>query len=218
MTRPVLHHVAAARSFRVLWMLCELGEEPEVRHYAIPDGSLRQPDFLDRWPAGRVPALEIDGRVLFESGAILEYLAETRGRLGRAPGDPERANYLQWMHFAETQAVHLQMLNLSHVFLRDPAQRSPTIQKLEAKRLEVTLRVTERALQERDWLLPGGFSAADMMQGFNLLAAPRYVRFDAFPALQSYVARFEGREGYRRARALDGVQQFYDRDFYEWDR
>lgn len=218
MSAPVLHHVAASRSFRVLWMLCELGEVPEVVQYSLRDGSLRAEDYLGRSPAGRVPALEIDGKVLFESGAIVEYLAESRGRFGVTPGGLDRTDYLQWLHFAETQGAHLQVLNLSHVFLRDPAQRSQTLQKLEARRLEMTLRVMESALADRDWLLTSGFSGADLMQGFNLFAASYYVDFEGFPALRAYRDRIEAREGYRQARALDGPQDFYAQDFYAWDR
>lgn len=217
--RLCLHHVPSSRSFRVLWMLAELGMDPEIELYAIPDGSLRSSAFLEKSPAGRVPALEIDGQVIFESGAILEYLAETRpeAALGRAPGQTERVDYLQWMHFAETQASILGSLNLQHIFLRDPADKSPAVLKIEAARLARTLDVIERAVADRDWLLAGGFSAADVMMGFNLFAAPYYVRLDPYPALRAYIARFEARPAHARARDLDGPQTFYARDFYPWD-
>ena len=65
-----LHHVPQARSFRILWLLLEMGEQPEVIIHSMLDKSLRSPDYLALSPAGRVPALEIDGRRLFESGAI----------------------------------------------------------------------------------------------------------------------------------------------------
>ncbi|WP_322866034.1 glutathione S-transferase family protein [Aquicoccus sp. G2-2] len=81
-----LHSVAGSRSFRVLWLLFEMGIEPEVISYDIARGDLRDPDFLGLSPAGRVPVLEVDGQVLFESGAIVEYLCETRPDAGLAPG------------------------------------------------------------------------------------------------------------------------------------
>lgn len=214
-----LHHVPASRSFRVLWMLEEMGLRAEIDLYAIPDGSLQAPEYLSKSPAGRVPALEIDGRVLFESGAILEYLAETRPDcgLGRAVGHEERADYLMWMHFAETQANHLAQLNLQHVFLRDPADKSPVVLKIEARRLEKTLEVMERALEAREWLLAGGFSAVDIMFGFNLFSAPHFVRMDRFPNLAAYWDRITARPAYQAAKELDGPQEFYTRDFYAWD-
>ncbi|SEQ39319.1 glutathione S-transferase family protein [Thalassovita taeanensis] len=214
-----LHHVPFSRSFRVLWLLTEMGQDCEIRSYDIADGSLRDPAFLAKSPAGRVPALEVDGKVLFESGAIVEYLCETRPEhgFGRAPGEAERAEYLMWVHFAETMAHVIANLNLQHIFLRDPAMRSPTVLKIEARRLAGTMQVMEQALADRDWLLPGGFSAADMMMGFNLFSAPYYVKMEPFPALRAYMARVEAREGYQAARALDGEQRFYAKPFYPFD-
>lgn len=212
-----LHHVPLSRSFRVLWLMTEMRLDFEIAAYSITDGSLRRPDFLARSPAGRVPALEIDGRTLFESGAITEYLCETRPEhgFGRAPGDPERADYLEWLHYAETMAHLIANLNLQWVFLRDPAMRSPTLLKLDTRRLALTLRPLEAVLGDRAYLLPSGFSGADTMLGYNLLAAPHFVRLDPFPNIRGYIDRCAARPAFAAARARDGEQAFYTQDFYE---
>lgn len=212
-----LHHVPLSRSFRILWLLSEMGLDVEIVPYSITDGSLRRADYLAKSPAGRVPALEIDGRVLFESGAITEYLCETRPDhgFGRAVGHPERARYLEWLHYAETMAHLIANLNLQWVFLRDPAMRSPTLLKLDTRRLALTLQPLEAVLEGQEYLLPGGFSGADTMLGYNLLAAPHFVRLDPFPNLRTYLARCAARPGFIAARARDGKQAFYSRDFYE---
>lgn len=214
---PRLHHVSLSRSFRILWLLCEMGIVPDLVLYDITDGSLRSADHLARSPAGRVPALEIDGVTLFESGAITEYLCESRPEhgFGRVPGHPERATYLEWLHFAETQAHLIANLNLQCLFLRDPAMRSPTVLKLEVRRLELTLKAVDARLRARDHLLDGGFSGADTMLGYNLLAAPYYVRLEPFPAIRAYLDRLGQRPGYLKARALDGAQKFYRQEFYD---
>lgn len=210
-----LHHVPFSRSFRILWLLEELGIETQVVPYDIRDGSLRQSGFPDKSPAARVPALEIDGRTLFESGAIVEYLCETRAEagLGRAPGDPERAEYLQWIHYSETMAGLVEQLNLNRIFLRDPAMASPVVIKLTTGRLRGTLAGMEARLGVDGWLL-SGFSGADIMMGFNLFAAPYFVKLDPFPRLQAYRDRLAARPAYQAARARDGTQTFYDRNFY----
>ena len=89
---PRLHHVRWSRSFRVLWLLQEMGITPELELYGIGDAKMREADFLTRSPAGRSPALEIDGQVIFESAAILQYLCETRPDhgFGRGAGHAER--------------------------------------------------------------------------------------------------------------------------------
>lgn len=210
-----LHHVPQARSFRILWLLEEMGERFDVVPHSFFDKSLRSPDYLALSPAGRVPALEIDGRVLFESGAITEWLCETRGLLGRAPGDPERVDWLEWLHFSETAGQHLAALTQQHMVLREPWMRSPTVMKLEAKRLEKVLAVADRAVQGRDWLLPGGFSAVDVTMGYSALIGARFVRLDAMPALAGWLDRIAARPAFQRARARDGAPEIYTRDFYE---
>lgn len=211
-----LHHVAFSRSFRVLWMLQELGLEFEIAAYKIRDGSLHQPDHLARSPAGRVPALEIDERTLFESGAILEYLCERHpdAGLARAPGNAERPRFLELIHFAETQAALIEQLNINHIFLRDPAQASPVVIKLLTARLAQTLGATEALLGDNRYLLASGFSAADIMMGFNLFAAPYYVPLARFPKLAAYRDRLASRPSYGAARDRDGAQEFYSQDFY----
>lgn len=212
-----LHHVPFSRSFRILWLMTEMGLEFEVADYSITDGSLRRPDYLAKSPAGRVPALDIDGITLFESGAITEYLCETRAQhgFGRAPDHPERAAFLEWLHYAETMAHLIANLNLQWVFLRDPTMRSPTLLKLEARRLAMTLAPIEATLAGQDFLLPSGFSGADTMLGYNLAAVPYFVRMEPFPNIRAYSARMAARPGFVAARARDGEQQFYRQDFYE---
>jgi glutathione S-transferase len=211
-----LHHVPASRSFRILWMLEELGLDAQIVPYRITDGSLRQEGFLDISPAGRVPALEIDGLVLSESGAIIQYLAETHGAAGldRAPGHAERPRYLQLIHYAETMASVIEQLNLNHLFLRDPAEASPVVIKINTARLRATMAGLERILGDGDYLLASGFSAADVMMGFNLSAAPHFVRLDPFPLLRAYRDRIAQRPAYLRAQDRDGPNEFYTRDFY----
>lgn len=212
-----LHHVPWSRSFRVLWLLEELGLACTLKTYAIADGSLRHPDFLAISPAGRVPALEIDGQVLFESGAIVEYLCETRPEagLGRPMGHKDRPRFLEWLHFAETQAALIANLNLAQVFLRDPSMGSPMLIKLDTKRLEKTLVPLEALLARQDWLLASGFSGADVMLGFNLFAVPFFVKLGDFPNLRAYIDRMQARPGWQAAARIEGPQNFYPKDFYE---
>ena len=70
-----LHHSPQTRSMRSLWLLHELGVAFEVVPHAF-DKSLRDPEYLELSPAGRLPALEIEGERMFETGAITEYLCD----------------------------------------------------------------------------------------------------------------------------------------------
>lgn len=216
-----LWHAPQARSFRTLWLLEEMGLDFEIRHLDFFDGSMRSPEYLALSPAGRVPALEIDGRVIFESGAIAEYLAETRPEagLGRPPGHPERVAWLEWLHFAETIGQHLAQLTQQHIVLREDWMRSPTVMRLEARRLEKVLEVVARAVDGQDWLLEGGFSAVDTSVGYGVMLARRFVPVDEVPALAAYHQRLSARPAFARALARDlppgGTGRIYTQDFYE---
>ncbi|MEM9756240.1 MAG: glutathione S-transferase N-terminal domain-containing protein, partial [Pseudomonadota bacterium] len=131
-----LHHVPESRSMRIFWLLTELGVPFDLRVWPF-DRTLRSAQYLALNPAGRVPALELDGERLFESGALIEILCERfpAAGLGRAPGDPERSQWLIWVHFAETISQHAAALTQQHIALREDAMRSPTVMKLEAARI-----------------------------------------------------------------------------------
>lgn len=130
-----LHHVQYGRSFRVLWLLEEIGVERfgglQIVEHRIGTREMAESGLARLSPAVRIPAIEMDGLEMSESGAIVEYLVETFAPgLGRAPGEADRAAYLQWIHFAETQASLIENLNLQMVFLRPPAKPSPVVVKL----------------------------------------------------------------------------------------
>ncbi len=215
-----LHHVQYGRSFRVLWLLEEIGADRigpwQIVEHRIGTPEMRAGDLPRLSPAVRIPAIALDGLEMAESGAIVEYLIETRApELGRAVSHPERPAYLQWIHYAETQASLIENLNLMHLFLRPPARPDPVMCKLLAARLKSTLAGIEARLADgQDWLLPGGFSGADIMLGFNLFAAPYYVRMEGFPRLTAYQARMAARPAYQRCIAMEGPQRFYAQDFY----
>ncbi len=202
-----LWHVAQSRSFRVLWALEEIGAEYELIRCSFFDRSLRAPEHLVRSPAGRVPALEDGATVLSESGAILTWLAETRAlHLRVAEGAEGRAAFLQGVHYAETLGAHLANLTQHHVVLRDASMRSPTVMRLEAKRLENALGAVGPG-----WAA-GTFSVADVALGYAVWLARRFVTLPEGAA--EYLAACASRPAFERALVQDGPPEIYLRDFY----
>ena len=216
MSKPVLWHVPLSRSMRVLWLLNEIGCDYELRELSFFDGSMRQPPYSDVHPAGRVPALEIDGITLHESGACIEYLCESRApALWRAPGEAGRPGWLDWLHFAETLGQHIANLTQHHIVLREAHMRSPTVMRLEAARLSRALSLVERVVERQDWLMKSGFSGVDCAIGWSVLVAARFVRFDDRPALAAYLDRCAARPAFAASLPGPGAQVIYRRDFYE---
>ena len=213
----ILHHIPFSRSFRVLWTLEELGLKVNLKIYSIGDGSTRSKELLRCSPAGRVPALEFDdGSVMFESAAILQVLAETHPEfeLDRPVDHPDRHRFLEMLGFAETIGGELEMLNLQHLFLRDPKDISVTVAKLNTARMKIGLGAVNAMLDGQDWLCRSGFSVADIMMGFNLFCARYFIDMEPFKNLAAYRLRINARPAYQRACNKDGVQEFYKQDFY----
>ncbi len=214
-----LHHVPQSRSMRVLWLLNELDVEFRMVEHPF-DRSLRSPEFLTLSPAGRVPALEIEGERMFESGAMVEYLCERfpeRG-VGRVPGDMDRMAWLVWVHFAETVSQHVAALTQQHIMLYEDAMRSPLIMRLEAARLRKCYAAIEARLstpvENRDYLLTAGYSAADICTGQAVYMARHFAKLDDFPETEKWYARLTERQSFQDALPVAGGMRLYERDFY----
>ena len=215
MNEIILHHCHQARSVRSLWLLYELDVPFELVTYEFGK-ELRSDAYLAKHPLGRVPSLEIDGQVMFETGAITEYLCEKfDSPLGRKAGDPERLEWLQWLHYAETIAVHGASLTQQHIVIYKDEDRSAMVMKLETRRLEKALEVLDNHLQDRDYLLQE-FSAVDISVGYSAYLAQHYVKLSQFKALSAWMARLEARAAFIKAVAPSGTRVIFTKEFYDF--
>ncbi|MBV0892279.1 glutathione S-transferase family protein [Paracoccus sp. Z118] len=213
---PILWHVPLSRSMRVLWLLEEIGCPYELRELSFLDGSMRKEPYAAIHPVGRSPAMQIGDITFHESGAMVEWLCETRApELWRAPGEEGRIGWLDWLHFAETLAQHIANLTQHHIMLREDWQRSPTVMKLEAARLSRALGLVEKAVESQDWLMGAGFSGVDCAVGWSVWTARRFVRFEERPALAAYAERCAARPAFGRSLPPEDVPVLYSREFYE---
>ena len=184
-----------ARDTRVRWALEEVGQPYEVR--LVSFAALKEPAHLALNPFGQIPTYEEDGLVLFETGAIVLHVAETRD--GLLPMDPAaRARAIAWM-FAAVNTVEPPILDLSIARLQErdrpwAAARLPLVEE----RVRTRLRQLSARLGDADWL-DGDFTAGDLMMVSVLLRLRSPGLLDEFPRLSGYVARGEARPAYRRA-------------------
>jgi len=205
-----LHHCPQTRSQRVLWMLYELGVEFELVTHAF-DRSLRDPAYLALHPAGRVPALEIDGGVIFESLAALQYLAERHLDQGLVAAGIDGLN---WLHFAETMSQHTAALTQQHIAIYPAEARSSIVCKIEAMRLGKTYAALEGRLVGREYVL-GEFSAADVGLGQALYMARHFVKFVDYPWVAAYFERLSARAAFQKSLPQAGEALLYVKDNYE---
>ena len=207
-----VHHLNNSRSQRVLWLLEELGVEYEVRRYQRDPGTMLAPAALrEIHPLGKSPVITDGPLTLAESGAIIEYLVESHGRLAPPPGTPQWRRYRYWMHYAEGSAMPPLLMKL--VFDRMERAKSPffvrpIVQGIarQAKRsyiepqIALHLDYLESELAKSAWFAGDEFSAADIQMSFPVEAASARGGLDARrPRLMAFLERIHARPAYRRA-------------------
>ncbi|MFO1264342.1 MAG: glutathione S-transferase N-terminal domain-containing protein [Rhodoferax sp.] len=177
-------------------------EELELRYALkvldLSKGEQKQPGFLAINPNGRIPAIvdhDADDFAVFESGAILMYLAEKTGRL--MPADVKgRSRVVQWLMFQMGGVGP--MMGQANVFYRYfPEKIQPAIDRYqgESKRL---FRVLDGHLKDHEYLA-GDYSIADIAN-WAWVRTHRWsgVEVDDLPHLQRWLALVGGREAVQR--------------------
>lgn len=197
-----LYFAPQTRAVRILWLLEELGLPYELERVEFRPTSDRF--FQQPTPTGKLPTLDDGEVVMCESGAIVEYLLERygEGRLAPPAGSPERAAFLQWLHFAESTAFPpLGIVVWLSRYRQDGDEHGAIIEDAR-ERAASGLEFLERALGEEGYLLGDAFSAADIMMGFTLMAARLLAVLDArFPRCNAYLDRLAARPAFQKAQA-----------------
>ncbi|GLQ45956.1 glutathione S-transferase [Dyella lipolytica] len=209
-----VHHLNNSRSQRVLWLLEELGVPYEICHYQRdPRTMLAPPELRSIHALGKSPVVVDDGRILAESGAIIEYLIERYGdnRLAPPTHTPERLRYTYWLHYAEGSAMPPLLLKL--IATRIATAPTPFFAKFVARKisaklqssfidpqLQLHLSYMDKALATTGWFVGDAFSAADIQMSFPLEAAlARGGVGELFPHVATFITRIQQRPAYQRA-------------------
>ncbi|MET0404970.1 MAG: glutathione S-transferase family protein [Cystobacter sp.] len=184
-----LYFAPRTRATRARWLLEELGVPYELVKLDLTRQENTTPAYLAVHPLGEVPAL-VDGDVtLRESLAICLHLADWFPEKHLAPpiGSAERGPYYQWMVFAEGRLDPLVM-----EFANEAPARNRT-------RLTAVLQVIDAGLGEREFLVGGAFTAADVVMASILHLAHTLKLLGEHPRLEEYVKRHSRRPAVLRA-------------------
>lgn len=188
--------VPLMKAFRVRWALEEAGLPYEVRTISIGDEQ-RSAAHLARQPFGQAPALEDEGLVLFESGAIVLHIAEGSAAL-MPTRYAERTRAISWMFAAlnslEPAVQELASIDFFHADEGWAKDRRPEAEAFVRDRLGLI----EKALGSRDYL-EGTFTAGDLMTADVLRILDHTDLLEAAPMLKAYKTRCENRPAFRRA-------------------
>ncbi|MGD8976273.1 MAG: glutathione S-transferase [Gammaproteobacteria bacterium] len=219
-----VHHLENSRSQRVLWLMEELGVEYRIKQYKRDPVTMLGPESLKKiHPLGKSPVIKDGGRVIAESGAIIEYLVDRygEGRLVPPAGSDARLAYTYWLHYAEGSLMPVLLLKL--VFDRLASPPMPLIMrpaaaliamgvkgKFVAPRLRDQLDFCELSLAETGWFAGDEFTAADIQMSFPMEAVVARGAAGDRPNIAAFVERIHARPAYARALKRGGPYDFAD--------
>jgi glutathione S-transferase len=197
MSKITVHHLNNSKSQRVLWALEELGLDYEIVFYKRNPG-FAPAEMKQVHPLGKAPAVVIDGVVMAESGAIVEYLVDRHGAGTLAPdrSSPHYGHYLEMMHYPEGS---FSMPVVFPLFIGAFGVQSEAFQGYAEQQIALQLDYVSGLLTGHDYLVEDRFTAADLQIAFILQTARGLGFLADRPDLMAYVARLEDRPAYKRA-------------------
>jgi glutathione S-transferase len=189
-----LYEFGPTRSIRVRWTLQELGADFEPIRVNLLAGDHRRPEFLKINPAGKIPVLVDDDRVLTESVAIVLYLAEKYSDKGLLPaGLNERAQVNRWLLFAATELEQPLWRISRHTALYPEEQRLPGDVILASSEFKDMATVLEKHMQGRQFVATDSVSVADFVLAYTLDWGNEVKLLDGCPQLLAYMKRMYAR-------------------------
>ena len=196
-----VHHLNNSRSQRVLWMLEELEVPYQIKLYQR-ESTMLAPDALKKvHPLGKSPVITDENRVIAESGAILEYLAERYDAENRLKLHDEEARLQSryWLHYAEGSVMPLLVMKL--IFGRMGKPPVPWLLRPigNAFGQGVQKAWLDKQLATHGWFAGPQFSIADVQMSFPLQAMSARGGAADSPAIQAWLDKIQNRAAWHRA-------------------
>lgn len=196
-----IYGAATSRALRVLWMVSELGIHYEHKDWRPRAPETRTPEFFALNPNGRVPVIDDDGFVLYESLAINLYLAKKHGSALYPADAKQEALAWQWSIW-EIDRLDRQIVNHArHTKDLPEAERKPEIAEGAWKEVVPALDALETALKKSEWLAGPAFSVADLNVASALYRA-LVLDLGKWPHVQAWLRRCWERPAAKQARAM----------------
>lgn len=213
-----LHHLEYSQSFRILWLLEELGMEYTLKLYERDSkSSLAPADYKAISPLGTSPVITDGDVVLAETNAIVDYILDKSGddRLRPKAGSPARTRYLFWFHAAQGSMQPMMTFNivLNVVKTRVPFFLRPVISPVFSQilsgfvkpRMVALLNEAEKDLANGPWFAGSELSAADIVMSYTMESANmRGYITDEHPNCQAWLKRMYDNKAYKVAQQKDG--------------
>jgi GST-like protein len=198
-----LFTAATPNGWKISIALEELALPYTLRHLQLGKKEQKEEWYLKINPNGRIPAIidhDNDGFAVFESGAILIYLAEKTGRL--MPADPKgRSRVLQWLMFQMSGVGP--MMGQANVFYRYAPEKIPYAIERYQREVRRLFEVLERQLGANEYVAGPDYSIADIAT-WTWVATYGWagVSKEGLPQLQRWIGLVGSRPAVQRGRNI----------------
>lgn len=202
MTKLKIYGQPVSRASRPIWMAEELGLDYEIETEGFGGRDNCSPQFLHMNPNGAIPVIDDDGFILWESMAITLYMAKKHGGPLAPASLQEDALMTQWSFWVMTEFEKPALELILHRVGLPEEKRDESRAQKAAESLRRPLGVLDRALADRDYLVGGRFTVADL----NVCSVLNWARgapeiFGPMQRVSDYLERAISRQGFLAMRA-----------------
>jgi glutathione S-transferase len=182
-------YLPSGNGYKVRLLLTQLAIPFERIELDIIKGETRTPKFLAKFPNGRIPAVELDdGKLLFESNAIITYFAD--GTAFLSADRFERAQTLQWLFF-EQYSHEPYIASVRYLVIHPDVQddRRQVLDQMRRRGYDA-LNVMESHLKSREWFVGTHYSIADIaLYAYTHVAGEGGFDLSRYTAIRSWLER-----------------------------
>jgi len=196
-----LHHAPNSRAGRILWLLEELELPYEINSMKFHPSDLKSDEHRSRHPLGRIPVLEDEEVIIYESGAIVEYILARHapGKLKPAITSKLFPSYLQWFHYCEGMVMPAMNTIVVQTIILPEERRNAEILGQAQRLLSKSLIPVNESLENKKYLI-GDFSAVDIMLGHSLYMSKQLKCVnEKLSNILNYLSKIEARPCFQKA-------------------
>lgn len=213
-----LHHLEYSQSFRVLWLLEELGVDYALKIYERDKKTRLAPEeYKAISPLGTAPVITDGDFALAETSAIVDYILDKHpsDQLRPPVNSPDRTRYLFWSHVAQGSIMPAMLIDVIFrivqgrvPFFLKPVARTisnQTINGFIRPRMNALLKQAEIDLADTPWFGGNELTAADILLSYPMEGANgRGYITDSHVNCRAWLERVHARPGFQSAREKDG--------------
>ncbi|MFW6697686.1 glutathione S-transferase family protein [Acinetobacter pittii] len=202
----ILHHLNASRSFRILWLLEEINQPYELKSYFRDKTTNLAPQELKNiHPLGKSPVIELNGKVIAESGAIVEILIKKFApQLMPAKDSDSYLDYLQWVHFSESSAMVPYLLNIFNSIELKNGTQLKFLDQYAHVELDKVFSYLDQQLVGKKFLVGNSLTGADFMIGFVVYGLINSLNIRSkYLNIEQYVKGLENLESWQKAMSIE---------------